>query len=68
MGISVDLPLIRTCIRAVSLPFLCSRGYEDSQNTTKAKEKDTRGHGEDMRISPRACSGIFRGILMVTGI
>ena len=64
MGIFIDFPLIRTYIRAILVPFLCFRGYQGSQNIAKAKEKDRRGHGEDTRISPKACSDTFKGIFV----
>ena len=50
------------------MPFLCLRGYRDSRNIAKAKEKDRRGHGEDMKMPPEAYLGISRGVLVVTGV
>ncbi len=64
VGIFVDLQLIRTYIRAILVPFLCFRGYRDSQNTAKAKGRARRGHGEDTKMPPRACSGTFRSIFV----
>jgi hypothetical protein len=50
------------------VPFLCFRGYRDSQNIAKAKGRARRGHGEDTRISPGTYLGAFGDVLTVTAV